>query len=507
MENLQGGDSTNKTKEGDVDYQVSDFVAFESENISNVKADVVHLKLLKGVLNGIYDIIRVYNPDNTIAFFNQAGYDFYKKTPSEVKGKKCYEVLYRGERCTSCIVEEAIRTKKMISMEKYIPEYNKYMEYNCNPVMDNLGKVMFIVEQLRDITEKKMLENILKESEERYRQIINFSPEAMLIVEDNKVVLANNQLCKLIGVEYEKFIGESIYKYIPVSFIKNAHKIIKQVMVKKKTNIIYEYTFLNSRGEVNEIEISASYLAYKSRPAVQAVIRNVTQIKKGINETAKIQRQALQMSFPIPSKVNMESLYVPAKIVSGDFYILYKINEDLVVGLIGDVSGKGVTAALNISAFNVLFHEAVTVSNDPFEIINNLNRKIVNYIGERYIAACCFSFDFKKNEAKIVGAGINELIFKKNNDKAETVVVKGAFLGMFQNSVFDEKIIPFGKGDTFYFFTDGLEFIINDKIKENYLQRYSITQFKYYLSKVLNNMLTDIDGIKDDSTIIALEIK
>ena len=230
-------------------------------------------------------------------------------------------------------------------------------------------------------------------------------------------------------------------------------------------------------------------------------------MKKGLNQAAKFQRKYLETTCPFPDKIKMESLYMPAKTVSGDFFKIYKVSEDLVVGILWDVSGKGITAALSVSAFLVLFREAVLVSHDPLEIVNNLNKKIINYLEERYIAACCFSLDFKKNEAKVVGAGINQYMFQKSKCKPKEMIIKGPFLGMFEDSIFDEQIISFETGDRFYFFTDGLEFILNDEIKENYLKSHTITEFKIYLNNLLNDMLTDMEGLKDDSTLIALEIK
>ena len=91
----------------------------------------------------------------------------------------CYEILDRKEKCIDCSFEEVMKTKQMITKEKYIPELNKFMDVCYNPVLDEDGDILFIVERLRDITEKKMLHKILQESKERYKQILNSSPDAI----------------------------------------------------------------------------------------------------------------------------------------------------------------------------------------------------------------------------------------------------------------------------------------------------------------------------------------
>jgi sigma-B regulation protein RsbU (phosphoserine phosphatase) len=465
------------------------------------------LDLLEGVLRGIPDIIKVFDSDNTILFFNEAGYNFYKKTRDEVRGKKCCEILNSKDSCENCDVEKVFKTKQMIKIEKYIPEFNRFMDCTYNPVLDNSGEIIFVVEQLKDVTEKKILANTIKESEERYRKIVNLSPEAIIIVVDNRIVLANHQACKLVGIEYSEVIGESIYKYIENECVKNIRKRIKQILEEKKGKSTFDHKIIRYDNSVVEVETSSSYLTYKGRPAIQAVIRNITEMKRALNQAAKFQKKNIENISPIPEKFEMESLYMPARTVSGDFFRIYKVNEDLAIGIVGDVSGKGITAALSVSAFFVLFREAILISYDPTEIVEILNKKIVNYL-DKYIAACCFSLDFKKNEVKIAGAGINQFMFQKSNCNSQEFIIKGPFLGMFEEGMFEEQVISFEKGDRFYFPTDGLEFIFNDnEIKENYLKAHTITEFIPYLKNILNNIITDVGGLKDDSTLVALEIK
>ncbi|MEJ8553175.1 SpoIIE family protein phosphatase [Tepidibacter sp. Z1-5] len=458
---------------------------------------------LERVLKGISDIIGVYNPDNTVLFYNEAGYDFFKKSYEEVKGKKCYEMLNRNQNCPNCLCEKAIETKQITQGEKYIPEINKYMEYRYNPVLDDSGKVIFVVEQLRDVTEKKSFENILKESEERYRQIVDISPDAIIITVGGEIVLANKEALK-----YQKnLIGKSAYKYSP-DFAKTMNKKMKQILKNKTKKTTFDYKAVFSDDTKIDIEVSSSYLLYKGKPAILSIIRDITERKRELNSAAKIQKELLKKPFPLVNKAHMESLYIPAKTVSGDFFYTHKVNEDLIIGIIGDVSGKGITAALNISAFNVLFNEEVLINNDPSKIVHSLNKKVAKYIGERYIAVCCFSFDFRKNESKIVGAGINQFIYQNNKGNTENRIVRGPFLGMFEDSEFDEKIIHFKSGDKFYFFTDGLDFIFdNEEIKEEYFKTITITELKNNIKSSLKSMLTDVEGIKDDCTLLALEIK
>jgi|GEM_PF-1314838 len=495
-----------------VESDISIFSKGEKNFVLVIATDITERKKLekelKGILNGIPDVIKVYNTDYTISFFNEAGYNFYKKMPEEVKGKMCYEILARKEKCVDCSFEEVIETKKMLSRERYIPELNKFMDVCYNPVMGEDGELLFIVERLRDITEKKILDKILKDSKERYKQIINSSPDAVVIIVDNKIVLANNETCNIFGISYNKLIGSNVYKHFQEKYKKALHKRFRNIITEKRVKDIYDYEFYLSNDRLVNLQISYSYIMYEGKPAILAVIRDITEMKQELRKAAEFQRSTLQKDFPARKFIDMTSVYVPGNTISGDFYRIYEINENMIVGIIVDVRGKGIAAALNISAFDVLCFQEVAKVHEPIDIVKNLNEKLIKYYEENYIAICCFSMDFNKNKLKVVGAGINQFLFQKKGQRIEEKIVEGPFLGMFENSEFCEQILSFESGDKVFFFTDGLDFILDeDRIIQEYMEDTSIYEFKNYLDGFLSDSILDAGKLKDDCTMVAMEVK
>ena len=465
-------------------------------------------KELNGILNGIPDVIKVYNPDHTIAFFNEAGYNFYNRTPEQIKGKMCFSVLNRKDKCLECSFDEVVKNKQMLTQERYIPELNKFMDVCYNPVLDDDGNILFIVERLRDITEKKILDKILKDSKEKYKQILNNSPDAIFIIVDNKIVLANYEACSLLGLDYNNIIDSNVYKYFPEKEKKSLHKRFKNVITQKRVRDILDYEAHSLKNKKTNFEVSLSYIVYDRSPAILAIIRDITDMKQELNRAAKIQRNNLQNNLPCEEYYSIESIYKPANMISGDFYRIYKAGENAIVGIVIDVRGKGISAALNISALDVLFLQEIAVNQDPIDIVNSLNKKLVSYYEENYIAVCCFNMDFNKKELKVVGAGINRFIFQKKGEKVEEKIVKGPFLGMFDDSDFSEQIISFDSGDKVFFVSDGLDFIFDeDKIIQKYMGKVSISKFKNYIDEFLEDTRLDVGKLDDDSTMIAMEIK
>ena len=209
---------------------------------------------------------------------------------------------------------------------------------------------------------------------------------------------------------------------------------------------------------------------YDGSPGILATIRDITDMKQELNRAAKIQRKNLQSNFPYEEYVSTVSVYKPANMISGDFFRICKADDNSILGIVIDVRGKGMSAALNISALDVLFLQEIATCHEPIDIVNSLNKKLVSYYEENYIAVCCFRMDFNKKELKAVGAGINRFIFQKKGEKVEEKIVRGPFLGMFEDSEFSEKIIYFDSGDKVFFVSDGLDFIFDeDKVIQRYM--------------------------------------
>lgn len=466
------------------------------------------IKEVEDILDGIPDVIKVFNPDHTVYFCNKAGYKFYNKEPEEVEGKVCYKILNRSKRCRECQFYEVVKQKKMIKQERYIAELNKIMDVCYNPILDENGEVKFVIERLKDITEKKTLETILKNDKERYKQILNTSPDALLIIVDNKIEIANSEALNLFRSENNDILNTNIYKYFDDRYSKMLHKKFRKIIIEKKSKDLYDCELKIGKNKIISVQLSCSYILYENNPAILMTLRNVSSTKKQLIRAARIQQNNLQKDFPGKNFLKITTVYMPAYIVSGDFYKIIQIDDQLMVGILVDVKGKGLSAALNISALELIFMEEIAEENEPIRIVENLNKKLADYYEDNYIAVCCFSLDFVNKELKLVGAGINQFMFQKQGRKAEKKIAEGPFLGMFADSEFSQIKLPIKSGDRIFLFSDGFDFIFHeDGIVKRYMEKVSVSEFKKYIDEYLEDTILEVGNLKDDCTMIAMEIK
>jgi PAS domain S-box-containing protein len=138
------------------------FVQATVRDITSIKQVETELReqtqLLSTVIDGIPDVIALQKPDQTIIRCNKAGYAFHGLPPEDVQGRKCYEVLGRDAPCEICATKIALDTKQISHVEKFLPERKIWIEARSIPVLDKRGNVYLVVEELRDISDRKRME-------------------------------------------------------------------------------------------------------------------------------------------------------------------------------------------------------------------------------------------------------------------------------------------------------------------------------------------------------------
>ena len=153
-----------------------DFGSGETPAILSVSLDISDRKqaeiglqsqkeLMEGVLDSIKDVIGIQLPDHTVLRYNQAGYELLGLTEDEVQGKKCFEFLGRERPCDVCATSKAVQSRKLESIDKYVPELDRHFLCTSNPIFDDDGDIKLIIEQLTDVTERVRMEERLRQAQ------------------------------------------------------------------------------------------------------------------------------------------------------------------------------------------------------------------------------------------------------------------------------------------------------------------------------------------------------
>ena len=133
---------------------------------------------------------------------------------------------------------------------------------------------------LYDITDQTLGLEALKESEKKYRELVDNSPDAIAIHAEGMIVFINNECLRLMNTSKpQDLLGKSVLEFIHPDYrliaIERINKVIKEGVVMP----LIEEKFIRLDGVAIDVEVKSIPILFENKPAVQIVIRNITEQK------------------------------------------------------------------------------------------------------------------------------------------------------------------------------------------------------------------------------------
>jgi len=216
-------------------------------------------QFLEDIFNAIQDGISVLDKDLTILRVNT----FMKKMYAHqmpIVGKKCYQV-YQGRKticpwCPSRLVLEDGNQHTAIVPYPTEKDPTGWIELTSYPLLGSDGKITGVIEYVKDITERKLAEQALRESAEYQKTIFETTSLATIIIEeDTTISMVNNEFEKLSGCSKEELEGKvSWTEFVVVEDLKRMKEYHQQRRIDSETTPKqYEFRFINKKGSVRNV--------------------------------------------------------------------------------------------------------------------------------------------------------------------------------------------------------------------------------------------------------------
>jgi len=246
----------------------------------------------KIVLNSTNDAISLIDVhDFRIVGVNSAFLKQLGLKEEEVIGKACYEITHRRSKpCAApddvCPLSATVTSGKHSVAEHvhYGADGEKiYVELSTSPVKDKNGKVTQVVCVSRDITERKRAEEVLRQSEERYRNLFELSPYAIVTVDMKGVITSCNAATPSVtGYFGDEMVGKHFTK-LPFLRTKDIPRYMKIFISLVRGNVPEPFEIIYNRkdGTPRWVKIHVGLLKEGDKKAgVQAVFEDITERKQ-----------------------------------------------------------------------------------------------------------------------------------------------------------------------------------------------------------------------------------
>jgi sigma-B regulation protein RsbU (phosphoserine phosphatase) len=248
--------------------------------------------------------------------------------------------------------------------------------------------------------------------------------------------------------------------YISKKLVEPLSNVASQL---RKFSIISDDYPVNTFNEVRLVSESLKDL--KSRFENYREIHSIEQKKshsrmEDLLQASEIQRGLIKLGYPaFPDRkdIDLFVIYKPAKIVSGDLFDYFFIDNDNLVISIGDVSGKGIPAAFFMSIAQTLIKSNANVKKAK-KIVGKANRELyTNNQHQFFLTLFLGVLNLRTGMLNYCNAAhTSTLILKPSGEICDLEHSHGLPLGLYPDKEYSESRIQIEKGDTLILYTDGV---------------------------------------------------
>jgi len=239
-------------------------------------------------------------------------------------------------------------------------------------------------------------------------------------------------------------------------------------------------------------------------------------LEEELSIARRIQKTFLPDKHPELPGFDISGINISSETVGGDYYDFIPIIENQVGIAIGDVSGKGIPAALIMASFRASLIAEIrnnyAIRSSMFKVNNLLFESTESDI---YVTAVYGVLDTKNRIFTFTNAGHNAPIFRHSDGRMEYLIEGGVVLGTFENSEYEARPISLSSEDIIVFYTDGVT-EAKDKKGEEFgtrrLKQVINDSHKLSASEIQKNIyeaVKDFTGGKpkaDDLTMIVVKV-
>jgi sigma-B regulation protein RsbU (phosphoserine phosphatase) len=208
-----------------------------------------------------------------------------------------------------------------------------------------------------------------------------------------------------------------------------------------------------------------------------------------------IQASFLPHSAPVVAGLDLAGVNLPYREVGGDYYDYIRIVEHQLGLAIGDVSGKGIAAALLMAAFRASLLAEIRNHYAIRRILQKVNRLLYESTEPgKFVTAFYGVLDAKNRVFTFSNAGHNPPLLLHADGRAEWLTEGGLPLGVLEDAQYEERPVPLALGDVLVLYTDGVTEATNASEEQ-----YGVKRFETLVRRLADRPAeTILDAVRED---------
>ncbi len=341
--------------------------------------------------------------------------------------------------------------------------------------------------------------------------LILFIKEKSLI--SQSIVIEQNDFQNVFPENAQLLIRENVYTVIPM--------IVKSRVIGL---LLFGLKHSGSQFSGKDIElltatVNQSAIAIENARLYESEAEK-DKIERDLDLARKIQQGLLPKCIPEMNGLDICGQMVPAQQVGGDYFDLIPISGQKLYVIVGDVSGKGLSASLYMTKLQTMMQLACKTERSPKEILVEVNKSLYDSIERNWFITLTLAlFDTEKKIVKFCRAGHMPILTARNGT-VDVYKTQGLGLGLEIGIIFErtliEQEISLKEGEIYAFFSDGITEAMNEKkdlFGEDKLTELLKNQTSKRSAEIMNFVWDEIKTFRgqappsDDMTMVLVKVK
>jgi PAS domain-containing protein len=440
---------------------------------------------LEAILSSMVNAVIVVDTEREVVFANEAahGLTSHRRELGTTIEEWIQDVNLRemdgtpielyGHPLMAALRGETVREKLMLIDGEDGPD--TVISATSSPVRNGRGEVIGAAVTVRNITlQRRMQEDMARQGSLLDAFMHNVPIGLTLRGADTRCIMANQALADINQVPLEEMLGKRAREYLPLRLamdiesateqvISTGRPVVwrdKSVMFAGTTERFFDVEFipvLTSNGDL--IGVGSVVVPTTDQVIARRELERIYERERRIAEVLQT-----NLLSPVPRRIGafeFDTLYRAANLearVGGDFYDVFRISDDKVGIVLGDVSGKGLTAAVHVAATKYAIRSRAYEQDSPAIAMEQVNETLFRETEiEGFITIFVGILDIRSGTLRYANCGHEPVILWSAAEGQATLLgPTGPIIGAVTGIRCEEASITLNSGDELLLATDGL---------------------------------------------------
>ncbi|UCF12581.1 MAG: PAS domain S-box protein, partial [Thermoplasmatales archaeon] len=303
-------------------FVIHDFFSYDKDDkissVQTIMEEITERKKIEGELReseekfrdlfeNANDLIQSVDNSGSFVYVNKKWLKTLGYSKNELKKLKITDILRKDHIPHFMeIFKKVCEGKAFENIEVVLVSKNGkeiYVEGNVNPRFKD-GEFIATRGIFRDITDRKQAEELLKKSEDKFRNLAEYSPNMIFINKKGKVVYANRKCQEIMGYKREEFYSPNFdFLTLIAQECKELVKTAFRKHMNDEENAPYEYKLITKDGKKIEAIITTKLIKYEEDNAILGIVTVITEQKKTEESLRKANRNIAKLNQELEQKV------------------------------------------------------------------------------------------------------------------------------------------------------------------------------------------------------------